>query len=320
MSEGKVLLTGVTGFIGQKLLPRLLEAGHKVRAVSRRARAQLNLPEHPNLEVFQGDALKEEDLEAMLDGVSAAFYLIHSMEGGVTEANAFIERDKQAALNFSKAAARAKLSQIIYVSGLKPEQEVSAHLRSRNDVEAYLGEHGVPVTVLRAGFIIGAGSAGFSMLRGLTNNMTTMMIPTQMHHRTQPAYAEDVVEALATCLEHPEKARGKVFEVGSREIVEYFDIIQDFCACAGHAMTFLEVPWVPQKIAATYISMVSDLPYALVSALSEGLNIDLLVTDTSLYELFPHIPRTTPAEAMRRAFSSFDALNSGSAQSPGKGV
>jgi len=298
----RVLLTGATGFIGRRLLTRLLEHGHKVRAVSRRPPSALDLPNHPNIELYQGDALDAGALPAMLEGMDAAFYLIHSMEGGVGNEEAFVEQDRKAALNFSRAAAEANLKQIIYLSGLEPKEEVSKHLRSRNDVEVYLGEHGVPVTVLRAGFIIGPGSAGFSMLQGIVGQMRTMMISRELHHETQPAFVDDVVEALATCLEHPDKTAGQVFEVGSREVVEYFDIVRDFCACAGREVNFIEVPWVPQKIAATYISSVSGLPFALVAALAEGLNIDLYVENEKLYDLFPHIPRTSPAEAMRTAF------------------
>ncbi len=298
-----VLLTGATGFIGRRLLDRLLEAGHRVRAVSRRPASALDLPEHPALEVVQGDALKASDLGRILEGVDAAFYLIHSMEGGVGDEEAFIERDRQAALNFSSAARAAGLDQIIYLSGLEPTEEISKHLRSRNDVERYLATDGVPVTVLRAGFIIGPESAGFQMLRGIVSQMKVMMISAELEHRTQPAYAGDVIEALALSLEHPERTLGECFEVGSAEVVSYFDIIRDFCACAGREISFMKVPWIPHELAATYISASSGLPYALITALAQGLNIDLLITNEALYERFPELGRTPPAEAMRRAWS-----------------
>lgn len=306
MSDGgsvrRVVLTGATGFIGRRLLARLLDAGHFVRAVSRRPRHELDLPEHERLEVVQGNALDPEDLPRILEDMEAAFYLIHSMEGGVGDERAFVERDKQAALNFSRAARDAGIEQIIYLSGLEPEVEISEHLRSRNDVEAYLGEHGVPVTVIRAGFIIGPGSAGFKMLRGITGQMNVLMISEELHHKTQPACASDVIEALATCLEHPERSRGQLYEVGSAEVVEYFDIIREFCAAGGREIEFVEVPWVPHAVAATYIAAVSELPYALVAALAEGLAIDLLITNEALYETFPHIQRTAPARAMEMAW------------------
>ena len=305
-TERPVLLTGATGFIGRRLLPRLLEGGVRVRAVSRRPRHQTGLPEHPDLEFVRGDVLEQEDLARMLEGCRAAYYLVHSMEGGVGGEEEFVERDRRAALNFSEAASEAELEHIIYVSGLEPDEEVSKHLRSRNDVEEYLRRDGVPVTVIRAGFIIGPGSAGFQMLRGLVGQMDSMMMPEYMHCETQPAFIDDIVEALALCLEHPERSKGETFEVGSEEVVEYFDIIRDFCACAGRQVEFLEVPWAPVKLAATYISAVSGLSYALVVALAEGLKIDLYVTDERLYERFPSLERTSPAEAMRRAWRQFE--------------
>lgn len=298
----KVLLTGATGFIGRRLLVRLLEAGHHVRAVSRRPASKLGLPDHPALEIVQGDALCASDLGRILEGMDAAFYLIHSMEGGVEDQDAFIDRDRQAALNFSNAADAAGLDQIIYLSGLKPDQEISKHLRSRNDVEEYLAADGVPVTILRAGFIIGPESAGFQMLRGIVSQMKVMMISEELKHCTQPAFAQDVIEGLALCLEHPERTRGECFEVGSEQVVSYFDIIRDFCVCAGRDVTFLEVPWVPHALAATYIAASSGLPYALIAALAQGLNIDLLITNQGLYERFPELARTAPAEAMRQAW------------------
>lgn len=298
----KIVLTGVTGFIGQRVLPRLLDAGHTVRAVTRRDPKRLKLPAHPRLEVVQGDALSARDLPRIVSGMDAALYLIHSMEGGVGDEVRFIERDRDAAHNFSAASRVAGLSQIVYLSGLEPDEEVSKHLRSRNDVEKYLARDGVPVTVIRAGFIIGPESAGFQMLRGIVSQMRTMMISAELHHKTQPAFVDDVVEALVRCVEHPELTRGMCFEVGSRERVEYFDIIRDFCACMGREVSFLEVPWVPRAAAAAYIAASSGLPYALIAALAEGLNVDLFVTNERLYELFPDLPRTAPAEAMRRAW------------------
>ena len=189
------------------------------------------------------------------------------------------------------------------MSGLEPDEFVSDHLQSRNDVERYLADYGVPVTVLRAGFIIGAESAGFQMMRGITDHMTTMTVPTTFHHRTQPAYVADVVEALALCAEHPDKVRARVFEVGSREVVEYLDVLKMFGEVSGRTMNFIEIPWIPNTIAATFIATVSKLPYALIAALIQGLKVDLFVTDESLYEIFPSLKRTPPLEAMKSAWA-----------------
>ena len=303
-----VLLTGATGFLGRRLLPRLLARGHTVRAVSRRPAHALSLPEHERLQTCRADVLDAASLRACLEGVDAAIYLVHSMEGGVEQAGEFIERDRRAALNFAEAAQDAGVSRILYVSGLKPTEYVSDHLSSRNDVEGYLGEYGVPVTVIRAGFIIGAGSAGFEMMKGITGKMgNTMTLSSDFRHRTQPAFAGDVVEALVACVDHPAQTRGQVFEVGSHEVVEYIDIVRAFCACAGKEVDFLEVPWVPHDVAAAYVASSSGLSYALIRALIEGLHVDLFVTNERLYQLFPELPRTSPHAAMQRAFEEDEA-------------
>ena len=302
----RVLLTGATGFIGSRLLAKLLEHPEdfgEIRALSRQEPSQLELPASPGVVAVQGDIVKGEGLEEALAGVDVAYYLIHSMEGGLGEEKDFVERDKQGALNFSAAAAKAGVKQIVYVSGIKPKEFVSDHLKSRNDVEAYLGHDGVPVTVLRAGFIVGPESAGFKMMRGLTADMKTMVMPEYMHHRTQPAYVGDVVQALLeVAKDEGGVGVGKVYEVGSKEVVSYLDIVQSFCTCGGREVNFLEVPWVPQNIASLYISKVSGLSYALVSALAEGLKVDLFVENEQLYTDFPDLPRTPPHRAMYLAW------------------
>lgn len=298
----KVLLTGATGFIGRRLLDSLLTHGARVRAVSRRPPHKTGLPQDLHLEVVQGDVLNPADLDRLLAGVSVAYYLIHSMEGGVEQVGDFVEKDRDAALAFGRAAARAGCSRIVYLSGLEPSEFVSAHLKSRNDVEGYLACGGVPVTTLRAGFIIGPGSAGFQMLQGIVGQLKTLMVNPDMYHKTQPAFIDDVVQALTLCLEQPAYTRGATFDLGAKEAVSYLDMIKAFCKHKGRPMRFIDVPWVPRELASAYICAVSDLPYALVMSLSEGLRTDLLATNRELYTLFPQLGCTSMDEAMRRSF------------------
>ncbi|MEM1347777.1 MAG: NAD(P)H-binding protein [Myxococcota bacterium] len=297
-----ILLTGATGFIGCRLLEPLLKQGVRVRAVSRRPARSTGLKPQEGLEILQADVGVVADLARALEGVDRAYYMVHSMEGGPEAADAFVDKDRAAALEFSKAAKDAGVKQIIYLSGLEPPHFVSKHLQSRNDVEGYLGRHGVPVTTLRAGFIIGPKSAGFQMLGGLIGNLTVMMVPAFMHNKTQPAWVDDVVDALIFCAENPELTAGRTFDLGSEEVIEYFDLVREYCVASGRTMEFIEVPWAPSDLAAAYTSVVSGLPYALVSALSHGLQVDLLVQNERLYELAPQLGRAEPMEAMRRAF------------------
>lgn len=295
-----ILLTGATGFIGRHLLPALLDAGHRVRATSRRPAHQLDLTPHDNLECIQLDLLDGTSLDGTFEGIDTAFYLIHSMGGGVGREKEFVERDKRAARNFARRAARAGVSQIVYLSGLKPPGRASAHLESRREVERILLEGEVPLTVIRAGFIIGDGSAGCIMLDALTRTMDTLMVVPEFHNHTQPVYVDDVVAALMCCLSHRDQTLGQTFEVGSREQVTYLELIQMYARFAGRRLELIEVPWMPRSLGAVWLSAISDLPYGLIQALSEGLVTDLPVEDESIYQICD-LPRTSPEEAMRLA-------------------
>jgi uncharacterized protein YbjT (DUF2867 family) len=304
MSEGAglVVLTGATGFIGRHVLPELLGRGHRVRAVSRRGLGA-GAPSDALFEEVRADLGDEASLGRVLEGARVALYLVHSMEGGVGERDAFARREREMALAFGRAAAKAKVAHIVYLGGLQSEEEEgrSDHLESRRAVEEALGAAGVPVTVLRAGFIIGSGSAAFEMLRALTDRMRLMMIPPQLAHVTQPSCIEDVVAALVSCVESPERVAGQTLEVGMRERLSYFEIVRLYCEASGRMVEFLPVPWAPRTLSALYVSAVSGMSYTLVHALSEGMEVDLVLSSEALYEAFPELPRSTPREAMRRA-------------------
>ena len=205
----KILLTGATGFIGGRLMTALVEAGHEVRAVSRRPPERTGLLGREGVEVVQGDVTEADALPDLLSGCALAFYMVHSMEGGPGDEDDFVERDRQAARAFGRAAREVGLERIVYLSGLEPDEFVSKHLASRNEVERELARGRVPLTVLRAGFIIGSGSAGFEMLEGVIGSMSHMLIPPDMHHVTQPTYVDDVIAALCWCSPTPSRPRAR---------------------------------------------------------------------------------------------------------------
>ncbi len=264
-----ILLTGATGFIGHHLQPRLLAEGHHVRAVSRQPRAA-DFPPHERLDFVKADLLDPAGLQDAFVGVDAAFYLVHSMEGGVGQDRDFVERDKRAARNFARCAEAAGVRQTIYLSGLKPPGEGSAHLKSRREVERILAESDVALTVLRAGFIIGDGSAGCVMLDALTKTMDTLLVVPEFHNATQPAFVDDVVEALVCCLSHRDDTAEETFEVGSTERVSYRDLIAMYADYSGRDLELLEVPWAPRSIGAAWIAAISELPYSLIRASERG--------------------------------------------------
>jgi uncharacterized protein YbjT (DUF2867 family) len=305
MGDELVVLTGATGFIGRNVLPALLERGHRVRAVSRRGLGASS-PRHACFEEVRADLGDAAGLERALKGATSAYYLVHSMEGGVEARGEFVAREQAMARAFGEAAGRAGVRHIVYLGGLQSvdEQDVSDHLRSRREVERGLGSGGVPVTTLRAGFIIGPGSAAFEMLRALTDKMSLMMIPPQLKHYTQPSCIEDVVEALVRCIEEPEAVSGATLDVGSAERLSYFDIVKLYCAASGRTTKFLEVPWAPRSLSAVWVAAVSGLSYTLAHALSEGMEVDLPLTTEALYERLPGLTRTPPQVAMRRAVAA----------------
>ena len=304
-----ILLTGATGFVGHHLLPPLLQEGHRVRAMSRCPAHKTDLLPHQNLEVVQADLLDEDSLRGALEGVDTAYYLIHSLGGGVGHEKDFVFTDRNAAQNFAAQAERAGIKQTVYLSGLLPPDQASPHLASRREVERVLSTSEVPLTVLRAGFIIGDESAGCIMLDALTRSLDTLLVVPEFYSVTQPAYIDDVVNALLCCLHRRDEVVAKTLEVGSEEQVSYRELIELYAQAADRKLDFVDVPWAPRSLGAAFISAISELPYGLIRALSEGLTTnllietDLVVQDESLYEMCP-LARTAPEEAIRRAVAS----------------
>ena len=184
MNEPKlVLVTGATGYIGGRLVPALLEAGYRVRCLVRDARRLQGRPWSHRVEVVEGDAVQPETLAPALEGVSVAYYFIHSL----TDTKEYRERDKRVARDFGWEAQKAGIERIIYLGGLgDPEADLSDHLRSRQETGAALAEAGVPVTEFRAAVIVGAGSLSFEMVRDLTERLPVMICPRWVYTRIQP--------------------------------------------------------------------------------------------------------------------------------------
>ena len=195
----RVLVTGVTGYIGGRLVPRLLQSGREVRVLVRGSRERLNgRPWQNKVNITVGDVLDPSSLAEALTGIDAAYYLIHSMSGS----KEFSDRDITAAQNFAEAAANAGVKRIIYLGGLgDPESKLSEHLRSRQETGDALRQFGVPVTEFRAGMVVGSGSLSFEMLRNLTERLPAMIAPRWVYTRTQPIAIRNILNYLITTLE-----------------------------------------------------------------------------------------------------------------------
>ncbi|GAB7093921.1 NAD(P)H-binding protein [Halolamina litorea] len=291
-----VLVTGATGFVGQRLVPSLLEAGHEVSALVR-DRTKYDPPE--GVTVFEGDVLEPTGLDAALDGVDAAYYLIHAMGGG----RGFEERDRRGARNFAAAAERAGVDRVIYLSGLGVEgEDLSAHLNSRREVEAVLGRGTYDLTVLRAAIIIGHGSASFRIVRQLCSRLPVMTTPRWVKTRVQPIAIADVIAYLVGVLDAPETA-GDTFEIGGPEVLTYREML----AVVGRILTgrepiILPVPVLTPRLSAYWVDLVTDVPAGVAYPLIDGMVADVVVTDDRIRSLVP-IDLTHFETAVERALA-----------------
>ncbi|MDX1521896.1 MAG: NAD(P)H-binding protein, partial [Anaerolineae bacterium] len=235
----RILVTGVTGYIGGRLVPLLLEAGYQVRVLVRGSGARLEgRPWLDRVEVAVGDVLEPASLSAALQGVDAAYYLIHSMSGH-TE---FSRRDREAAQNFAGAAEAEGVSRIIYLGGLgDPDSNLSEHLRSRQETGATLAQFQVPVTEFRAGMVVGSGSLSFEMLRHLTERLPVMIAPRWVYTKTQPIAVGDVLNYLVAALETPASA-GKVIQIGGANVLSNAQMMLTYARIRGLRRLIIPVP------------------------------------------------------------------------------
>jgi uncharacterized protein YbjT (DUF2867 family) len=277
-----ILVAGATGFVGSHLVPALLDRGHRVRCLSRNpARSADSLP--ASAEVVYGDVYDLPSLRAATDGMEVAYYLVHSMEGSEFE---FEERDRSAARNFATAAADARLSRIIFLGGLGDEaSQLSAHLRSRHEVGAILRAGSVPVTELRAGLIIGAGSASYTMLRQLVERLPVMITPRWVDTPTQPIAIDDIVRYLVAVLDDAATEK-PIYEVGGPDVMTYRSMMQRYARARGMRRWMISVPVLTPRLSSYWVDVITDVDAALARPLIEGLRSEMLVRDDAVVQAF----------------------------------
>lgn len=298
-----VLVTGVTGYIGGRLVPVLLDAGVRVRVMARDPHRLEGRTWLDRVDVVQGDALKPETLDAALDGIDVAYYLIHSMRGG----DDFAERDLQAARSFSMAAQRQGVARIIYLGGLGDDQsDLSHHLRSRQKTGDALRESTVPVTEFRAGVIVGSGSLSFEMIRYLTERVPVMICPRWVYTRVQPISVRDTLEYLVSALDTPESA-GKVIEIGGAEVITYRDMMLGYAKARGLRRWMIPVPVLTPRLSSYWVHWVTPVPADIARPLIEGLRNEVIVRDDTAMTLFPSIRPATFEVAVNRALEKLQA-------------
>lgn len=292
----KVLVTGATGYIGGRLVPRLLAEGHQVRCVARDA-ARLAGHGWEGVETLEADLAEAEALPAVLQGIEVAYYLVHSMAVG----QAFRERDHAMALAFGQAARAAGAGRIVYLGGLgDPERVKSKHLVSRQEVGRALAEGGVPVIEFRAAVIVGSGSASFEMIRHLTERLPLMVTPTWVNTRCQPIGVRSVLEYLVEALDHP-TAEG-VYEIGGKDILTYKEMMLRYARLRGLPRLILGFPVPRPELSSRWVDLVTPIPFRIAHPLVESLQTEVVVRDPRALETFKVQP-TGYDEAVDRALA-----------------
>lgn len=302
----RILVTGATGYIGGRLVPRLLEAGYRVRCLVRAPRKLGARPwvDDPAVEIVAGDLADAESTRVALQGCDAAYYLAHSM---LSAGSDYAERDRQMARNFAAQAAEVGLQQIVYLGGLgETSAGLSEHLSSRREVEHELAAGPVPVTVLRAAMIIGSGSASFEILRYLVERLPLMLTPRWVRTICQPVAIVDVLHYLVASLAEP-RCRGATLDLGGPDRLRYVDIIQMMAEIRGLPRRWIvPLPVLTPRLSALWIHLVTPIPGAIARPLAEGLRNELLCRDQRAQEWMGG-PRTPVREALEAAFGTHDS-------------
>jgi uncharacterized protein YbjT (DUF2867 family) len=302
VSDGLILVTGATGYVGGRLVPALLRAGYRVRAAARGVERLRTRPwaSHPSIELAEADVLDTASLRRAASGVWAAYYLVHSMAPGTRD---FANADRTGAQNMAGAAAAAGVQRIIYLGGLGDiASDLSTHLRSRAEVADVLREGAVPVTVLRAAMLVGSGSASFEILRYLVDRLPVMITPRWLATVSQPIAVSNVLTYLVSCLEHAETA-GETYDIGGPDRVTYRDLMGIYADEAGlRRPRIIPVPVLTPRLSSYWIHLVTPVPAALARPLVEGLRNPMVAEDERIRDVIPQ-QLLTPRQAIRRALN-----------------
>ncbi|MGH2774327.1 MAG: SDR family oxidoreductase [Actinomycetota bacterium] len=300
----RVLVTGATGYVASRLIPRLIEAEWMVRATSRH-------PEdigkrHPEVEAIASDLQDASSLERVMQNIDVAYYLVHSMDS-----KGFADMDKKAAHNFADAAAAAGVKRIVYLGGLGNQNDkLSQHLRSRHEVGRILAEGAVEVLEFRAAIVIGSGSVAFEMLRHLTERLPAMIAPRWLSTRIQPIGGWDLTNYLvAGATVDLEESR--IVEVGGLDALTYKQMILDYAAVRGLKRIIVSVPVLTPRLSSYWVNLVTPVKSSISQPLIEGLRNEVVVDDDSATRIWPEIKPACYKEAVGQALrSQIDFLDS----------
>ena len=285
--ERKILVTGASGYVGGRLVRQLLSQNFKVRVLVRDKNKISGQPWFEHVEISVGNANDLQAVKSALEGVHTAFYLLHSINLGSN----FDEIEAQMARNFAQAAEQAGVSQIVYLGGIANDKKISQHLESRANTGRELASGAVPVLEMRAGIIIGSGSASFEMLRHLTHRLPVMTTPKWVSNLTQPIAIRDVLWYLSSAA-MLEKSVSGVYDIGGPAVLSYADMMQAFAKISGlRRRWIIKVPVLTPGLSSLWIGFVTPVPTALARPLVHSLISEVVADpEKSIAGLIPPPP------------------------------
>ncbi len=298
----RILLTGATGYIGKRLLPVLVKNGHHVICCVR----DINRFSPPDsvrafIDIIQVDFLDESTLVNIPNDIDAAYYLIHSM----STSNEYEKLEEQSAQNFNKALRRTSVEHVIYLSGIVNEESLSKHLKSRKNVENILSDSQFKLTTLRAGIIIGSGSASFEIIRDLVEKLPVMVAPKWLNTKCQPIGIRDVLTLLEKSLMN-EKVYDRNFDIGGPDILNYKEMLLHFAKFRKLKRRIYTIPIMTPKLSSYWLYFVTSTSYNLASSLVSSMKIEVVCRDTKINEILDVKPETYK-KALERAFAKIDS-------------
>jgi uncharacterized protein YbjT (DUF2867 family) len=297
---GAILVTGASGYIGGRLAQHLVDAGVDIRVAGRDPRRLTD--RWPGVDAVELDVMRPETIGPATDGVTTAYYLIHSMEEGGAP---FEERDRTAATNFARGAATSGVERIVFLGGLGDDEDpdLSPHLASRHETGRLLAEHGPAVLELRAGMVIGAGSASFRMLEDLVRRLPVMVTPRWVETRSQPIAIDDVVAYLDRAREVTLDGHHTIVEIGGADVLPYREMMRRVGAMRGRAPRILPVPVLTPWLSSLWCGLVTSVPTSVARPLIEGQRNETIVRDDTAAQLFPDVHPVGFDEAVTRTRS-----------------
>lgn len=302
----KILLTGATGYIGKRLLPILLEQGHEVICCirDRKRFPSEGIYTHSNISLFEIDFLEDPPSSEALKDIDAAYYLIHSMSANEEE---FEKLEKRSAQNFVKLVKDTSIQQIIYLTGITNEEQLSKHLASRKQVEEVLGKAGAPLTAIKAGIIVGSGSASFEIMRDLVEKLPVMIAPKWLNTKSQPVAIRNVLEYLSGVL-LLKKTFGKAYDIGGPDVLTYKQMLHQFAEVRGLKRRIIPVPVMTPRLSSYWLYFVTSTSYKLAVNLVDSMKVEVIAADNELEKML-NIKPIPYKEAVKLAFQKIEQNN-----------